>query len=82
MPMPAGPLWIKPILLGGRAGRSTIAAAFRLTEQRNRDKLICPSGNSHMTGMRKLPVVLLCRSISVLPKAPHQRHIPGHPAST
>jgi len=45
-------------------------------------QLICPTGNPHMAGMRKLPGVLLCRSISVLSKLPPQRHIPGHPAST
>jgi hypothetical protein len=37
---------------------------------------------SHISAMRKLPVVLLCRTISVLPKRPYQRHIASHPAST
>ena len=30
----------------------------------------------HIAIMRKLPVVLLCRTVSVLPKHPHQRHFP------
>jgi hypothetical protein len=33
---------------------------------------LCPTGNSHMAAMRKLPVVLFGHTISVLPKYPNQ----------
>jgi hypothetical protein len=42
---------------------------------------LCPTSISHIPGMRKLPVALFRRTISVLPKSPNQRHSPGHPAS-
>jgi len=34
-----------------------------------------------MAAMRKLPVVLLCRRPTALPKTPNQRHISRRPAS-
>jgi hypothetical protein len=36
--------------------------------------LIRPTGNSHMTAMRKLPVVLICRTAAALPKTPSTSH--------
>jgi hypothetical protein len=42
----------------------------------------CPAGSSHMAAMRKLPVVLFGRTISVLPKSPNRWHGPRRPAST
>jgi hypothetical protein len=35
-----------------------------------------------MAAMRKLPVVLFCRTSSVLRKSANQKYIPGQPAST
>jgi hypothetical protein len=40
------------------------------------DQLICPTGNSHMAAMRKLPVVLICRRRPALPKTPNQNDHP------
>jgi hypothetical protein len=39
------------------------------------------TGNSDMAAMRKLPVVLLCRTSSVLQKSANQKYIPPQPAS-
>jgi hypothetical protein len=41
----------------------------------------CPTGNSHIAAMRKLPVVLICRKPLVLPKTPNQPHIHSVPFS-
>jgi hypothetical protein len=43
-------------------------------------RLIRPTGNSCMAVMRKLPVVLICRTPLVLPKTPNHQHPSRHPA--
>src|SRR6185312_7810493 len=40
---------------------------------------ILPVGNSHIPVMRKLPVVLLCRTISILQKSANQKYSPAIP---
>jgi hypothetical protein len=42
----------------------------------------CPTGNSRIRVMRKLPVVPLCRRPSVLLETPNQQHPSAHPAFT
>jgi hypothetical protein len=48
------------------------------TRRRNKAaKQLRTTGNSHITAMRKLPVVPFCRMISVLSKSANQKYIPA-----
>jgi hypothetical protein len=52
--------------------RKSLRAPRRLPAGQGQQNQSCPTGNPHMAAMRKLPVVLFRRTISVLPKSPNQ----------